>query len=147
MLKPYINDAENPSETSNSAVNFTEKRILLAEDNDLNWEIASELLQETGLKLERAENGEICANMFKKSPIGYYDAILMDIRMPVKNGYEATDMIRGMDRADSTLPIIAMTADAFSEDIQTCMEHGMNAHVAKPIDMKELTRVLSKYFT
>lgn len=145
-LKPYINDAENPSETSNSAVNFTEKRILLAEDNDLNWEIASELLQETGLKLERAENGEICANMFKKSPIGYYDAILMDIRMPVKNGYEATDMIRGIDRADSTLPIIAMTADAFSEDIQTCLEHGMNAHVAKPIDMKELTRVLGKYF-
>ena len=76
----------------------------------------------------------------------YYDAVLMDIRMPVKDGYEATDIIRGMDRPDSVLPIIAMTADAFSEDIQKCMEHGMNAHVAKPIDIKELAHILSRYF-
>ena len=145
-LKPYINEAEKPSEPNKKEVNFVGKRVLLAEDNDLNWEIASELLQELGLELERAENGEICANMFQKSPIGYYDAVLMDIRMPVKDGYEATDLIRGMARADSNLPIIAMTADAFSEDIQRCMEHGMNAHVAKPIDMKELTRILSRYF-
>lgn len=145
-LKPYIDSSAKPSEPSKNAVNFTGKRILLAEDNDLNWEIASELLQEMGVELERAANGEICAGMFRTSPVGYYDAVLMDIRMPVKDGYEATDIIRGMDRPDSVLPIIAMTADAFSEDIQKCMEHGMNAHVAKPIDIKELAHILSRYF-
>ncbi len=145
-LKPYIDSSAKPSEPSKNAVNFAGKRILLAEDNDLNWEIASELLQEMGVELERAANGEICAGMFRTSPVGYYDAVLMDIRMPVKDGYEATDIIRGMDRPDSVLPIIAMTADAFSEDIQKCMEHGMNAHVAKPIDIKELAHILSRYF-
>ncbi len=145
-LKPYISSSEVPSEPIKNTVNFDGKRVLLAEDNDLNWEIASELLEEIGVELERAENGDICADMFQKSPAGYYDAVLMDIRMPVKDGYEATDIIRSMDRPDSTLPIIAMTADAFSEDIRKCMEHGMNAHVAKPIDIKEVSRLLSKYF-
>ncbi len=145
-LKPYINSSAVAPEPSKNTVNFAGKRILLAEDNDLNWEIASELLQEIGVELERAENGDICADMFRKSPIGYYDAVLMDIRMPVKDGYEATDIIRSIDRPDSTLPIIAMTADAFSEDIQKCMEHGMNAHVAKPIDIKEISRLLSRFF-
>ena len=84
--------------------------------------------------------------MFGKSPVGFYNAVLMDIRMPVKDGYEATDLIRGMDRPDASLPIIAMTADAFSEDIRKCLEHGMNAHVAKPIDIKEISRILSRYF-
>ncbi len=143
-LKPYINSSEVPSEPIKNTVNFDGKRILLAEDNDLNWEIASELLEEIGVELERAENGDICADMFQKSPVGYYDAVLMDIRMPVKDGYEATDIIRGMDRPDSALPIIAMTADAFTEDIRKCIEHGMNAHVAKPIDIKEVSRLLSK---
>ena len=78
--------------------------------------------------------------------MGYYDGVLMDIRMPVKNGYEATEMIRAMDRADASVPIIAMTADAFSEDVQRCLDHGMNAHVAKPIDVKEISRVLSRCF-
>ncbi len=145
-LKPFIDASEKPSEPVKTVVDFSGKRILLAEDNDLNWEIANELLQEMGLELEWAENGEICVDMFQNSPVGYYDAILMDIRMPVKDGYEATDDIRKMDREDSDLPIIAMTADAFSEDIQRCLEHGMNAHVAKPIDMKELSHILSKYF-
>ncbi len=144
-LKPYIDGPEKMPEPSKFEVDFTGKRILLAEDNDLNWEIASELLKELGLELDWAENGEICVDMFQKSQVGYYDAILMDIRMPVKDGYEATDIIRGMDRPDANLPIIAMTADAFSEDIQKCIEHGMNAHVAKPIDMKEVARILSRY--
>ncbi len=154
-LKPYVTSPDDPSGAGNdeslseqrkNAVDLTGKRVLLAEDNDLNWEIASELLQGAGLELERAENGEVCANMFQKSPVGYYDAILMDIRMPVKDGYEATDIIRGMeDRPDHTLPIIAMTADAFSEDVQKCMEHGINAHVAKPIDIKEVFRILSRF--
>jgi len=146
-LKPFIGgDSETPEPKKKPEADFTGRRILLAEDNDLNWEIAKELLEDLGLELERAENGEVCAELFRASPVGHFDAVLMDIRMPVKDGYEATDLIRGMDRADADVPIIAMTADAFSEDIQRCMEHGMNAHVAKPIDMRELTRILSKFF-
>lgn len=145
-LKPYIDSPEKVSVPEKDTITFTDKRVLLAEDNDLNWEIASELLQEFGLELDRAENGQICADMFEKSPVGYYDAILMDIRMPIKNGYEATDLIRNMDRPDASLPIIVMTADAFSEDIQKCLDYGMNAHIAKPIDIKELSRLLNRYF-
>ena len=117
----------------------------MAEDNELNWEIAYELLRELELELEWAENGKICADMFQQSAPGYYDAVLMDIRMPVMNGYEATDTIRAMDRPDAGLPIIAMTADAFSEDIQKCLDHGMNAHVAKPIDINEVARLLKRH--
>ncbi len=145
-LKPYSDTSAKQEKTETPEVDFAGKRVLLAEDNELNAEIAMELLQDLGLKLEWAENGEICADMFAKSPVGHYDAVLMDIRMPVKNGYEATDMIRGMDRPDANLPIIAMTADAFSEDIQRCLDHGMNAHVAKPIDVKEIARTLSRCF-
>ncbi len=145
-LKPYIDSPAAPSAPKEKTVNFAGRHILLAEDNDLNWEIANELLQGIGLMLDRAENGEICAEMFQKSPVGAYDAILMDIRMPVKDGYEAADMIRAMNRADANLPIIAMTADAFSEDVQRCLEHGMNAHVAKPIDTKELAHILARFF-
>lgn len=144
-LKPYIDSTTRPSAPEQDTITFSGKRILLAEDNELNWEIASELLKELDLELDWAENGQICADLFQKSPKGYYDAILMDIRMPVKNGYEAADMIRSMDRPDSTIPIIAMTADVFSEDIQRCLEHGMNGHVAKPIDIKEISRTLSRY--
>ena len=83
--------------------------------------------------------------MFRRSDPGYYDAILMDIRMPIMDGYEATDAIRIMNRPDAALPIIAMTADAYSDDIQRCLSHGMTAHVAKPIDIGEVTRILKKY--
>ena len=122
------------------------KRILLAEDNDLNWEIAQELLSGLGLELEWAEDGQICLDKFQTSPAGYYDAILMDIRMPKMNGYETTRAIRALDRTDAaSVPIIAMSADAFEEDIRKCMESGMNAHVAKPIDMKEVTKILRKF--
>jgi len=145
-LKPYTEASAEPAVEEKTDIDFSGKRILLAEDNDLNWEIANELLQGLGLKLDWAENGQICVDMFKQSPIGYYDAVLMDIRMPVKNGYEAADIIRSMERPDASLPIIAMTADAFYEDIQNCLDHGMNAHVAKPIDIKEISRILSKYF-
>ncbi len=145
-LKPYTNASNEVEMEEQVEVDFNGKRVLVAEDNAMNWEIASELLQDLGLTLEWAENGQICADMFSQSEVGYYDAILMDIRMPVKNGYEATDMIRGMDRPDASLPIIAMTADAFYEDIQKCLDHGMNAHVAKPIEVKEIARILGKYF-
>jgi len=142
-LKPYVNPSESNMPQREKHFDFSGKRILLAEDNDLNWEIAQELLQDLGLTLDRAENGQICADLFQQSPLGFYDAILMDIRMPVKNGYEATEMIRAMDREDASLPIIAMTADAFSEDIQRCLDCGMNAHIAKPINMTEVARTLS----
>ncbi len=145
-LKPYMDVSVDSSEPEKDVVSFTGKRILLAEDNELNWEVASELLQDLGLKLDWAENGQICVDMFQNSPVGYYHAILMDIRMPIKDGYEATDLIRSMDRPDASLPIIAMTADAFSEDIQKCQAHGMNAHTAKPIDVKEVARILSRVF-
>lgn len=124
---------------------FSDKRILLAEDNDLNWEIAFELLSPLGLKVERAENGRICVDRFLQSAPGYYDAIFMDIRMPVMTGYEAAMEIRSLERPDADTPIIAMTADAFSDDIKKCLECGMNAHVAKPIDLKEVVRILGKY--
>ena len=121
------------------------KHILLAEDNDLNWEVASELLSDLEMELDRVENGEICAAKFEQSPVGYYDAILMDVRMPVMDGYDATRLIRGMAREDADLPIIAMTADAFSEDIQKCLECGMNDHLAKPIDVQAVSDKLEKY--
>lgn len=145
-LLPYANEEETQSKKKeDDTPSFCNKRLLVAEDNELNWEIAYELLQEIGLKLEWAENGQICVDMLRRSEPGYYDGILMDIRMPVMNGYEATDAIRAMDRPDASLPIIAMTADAYSEDIKRCLEHGMNAHVAKPIDLKEVVRVLKRY--
>jgi len=144
-LKPYVGEEEVPVVEEKGAPTFSDKRILVAEDNELNWEIASELLHDLGLELEWAENGEVCTELFRGSAPGYYDAILMDIRMPIMNGYEATDAIRAMDRPDASLPIIAMTADAYSDDIQRCLSHGMNAHVAKPIDIDEVARVLRKY--
>ena len=125
--------------------NLAGRRILLAEDNELNWEIANELLSEEGLVLDWAENGQVCVEMFQRSEVGYYDAVLMDVRMPVMGGYEATQVIRGLDRPDRDLPIIAMTADAFAEDVKRALDCGMNAHVAKPIDVDEVMRLLAKY--
>ena len=143
-LKPYVDTVSKATEAETKTAALSGTRVLLAEDNELNAEIAQELLTDEGMTLDWAENGQICIEKFEQSPVGYYDAILMDIRMPVKNGYEATEAIRGMDRADANLPIIAMTADAFSEDVQRCITHGMNAHVAKPIDVKEVSRILSR---
>ena len=137
--------AEELQKESLSQEAFYGKRILLAEDNDLNWEIAEVLLSEAGFQLERAENGKICVEKFESSEPGYYDVILMDIRMPVMNGYDAAKAIRALARKDASLPIIAMTADAFSSDIQQCLDCGMNGHVAKPIDMSRLTQLLKKY--
>lgn len=128
-------------------IDLSGKSILLAEDIDLNYEIANEILTSVGLKVERAVNGKECVEKFIASELGYYNAILMDIRMPVMSGYDASKKIRELKRADKELPIIAMTADAFSDDIQRCMEYGMNAHIAKPIDIKELMRVLQSHLS
>lgn len=121
------------------------KRILLAEDNELNWEVAREMLSVLELDLDWVENGQMCVTKFEQSPVGYYDAILMDVRMPEMDGYEATAAIRGLARADAGLPIIAMTADAFSEDMQKCLECGMHDHLAKPIDVQAVAYKLKKY--
>ena len=144
-LRPFadLDEEEHPPELE--VFDLTGRNILLAEDNELNWEIAHELLQELGLNLDWAENGQIALEMFQKSKSGHYDAILMDIRMPMMNGYEATQAIRGLDRSDKDLPIIAMTADAFAEDVKRCLDAGMNAHVAKPIDVKEVAKLLEKF--
>ena len=143
-LKPYVDAGDVQPAQEKSMVQFSGRRVLVAEDNELNWEIAYELLHDLGLELEWAENGEVCTELFQDSKPGYYDAILMDIRMPIMNGYEAADTIRAMNRTDAALPIIAMTADAYSDDIQRCLSHGMNAHVAKPIDIGEVARILKK---
>ena len=128
-------------------MDFTGCHLLVAEDNDLNWEIANELLSSVGFVLDWAENGQVCAEKFQQSEPGYYDAILMDLRMPVLNGYEATKRIRASERPDAaSVPIIAMTADAFTEDIQKCLEAGMDAHIAKPMDFERLLRLLTTLF-
>lgn len=122
------------------------RRILVAEDNEINWEIIEELLSDIGIELDWAENGRICLDKFQNSAPGYYDAILMDIRMPVMNGYEATAALRKSEHEDAKdIPIIAMTADAFSEDIQRCLDCGMNAHTAKPINLDEVINLLKKF--
>ena len=121
------------------------RRILLAEDNDLNAEIATELMGEEGLLVDRAENGAHCLEMLEKAPAGMYDAILMDVQMPVLDGYEATRKIRRLeDPWRANIPIIAITANAFAEDRQRALEVGMDDHVAKPIDMAKLIPVLQK---
>lgn len=135
----------NIAQEKTDETDFNGKHVLLSEDIDLNWEIANEILSVFGLVLDRAVNGKECLEMFEQSEVGYYDAILMDIRMPVMNGYDATKAIRALDREDSDLPIIAMTADAFSDDAQRCLESGMNAHISKPIDIKECKRILASY--
>ena len=145
-LKQYEESYDDSQEQDTSMeADLTGKRILLAEDIDLNWEVASAILSMTGVELDRAVNGQECLNKFDNSEIGYYDAVLMDIRMPIMDGYDATRAIKALEREDSNLPIIAMTADAFSDDAQRCLECGMVAHIAKPIDVKECMRILNKY--
>ena len=121
-------------------------RILLTEDNDLNAEIATELLQEEGCTVDRAKDGAECVDMLEKAANGTYQLILMDIQMPVMNGYDATKKIRRMDDPQkANIPIVAMTANAFSEDKQVALDAGMNDHIAKPINMSVLVPTLRKY--
>jgi CheY-like chemotaxis protein/anti-sigma regulatory factor (Ser/Thr protein kinase) len=122
------------------------KRVLLVEDNELNAEIATEILQMTGIEVEQARNGAEAVDRFMEIPDDYYDIVLMDIQMPVMNGYEATRAIRALDRAYAkAVPIIAMTANAFAEDVHAAKSAGMNAHISKPLDLDVLARILTKW--
>lgn len=121
------------------------KRILVAEDNELNAEIALTVLKEKGLLVERAANGKECVEMLKEKPADYYDMILMDIQMPEMDGYQATEVIRKLGDSRAAVPIVAMTANAFEEDRQKALDAGMNAHVSKPVDMNVLFRVMAKF--
>ena len=127
---------------------YSDKRILVVEDNDLNREIATEILSMTGAMIETAENGKEAVDMVLASDEGYYDLILMDLQMPVMNGYEATTTLRAMEREDARkIPIVAMTANAFLEDIQQSKACGMNEHMSKPLDIDQLQRMLARWLS
>lgn len=137
--------AENQAQEKKRMIqNMKGKRILLAEDNELNAEIAITVLEENGFEVDRVEDGIMCVAQLQKQPENYYDVILMDIQMPNMNGYEATEVIRNLKNTKAKIPIIAMTANAFDEDRQKAMEVGMNDHVAKPIDMEALFGALAE---
>ena len=123
--------------------NFEQIRVLAAEDNELNWEIINELLKEMHVSCDRAENGKECVEMIEKSTEGTYDLILMDVQMPLMDGKEATRRIRQSNREYvKSIMIVAMTADAFAEDVQACIEAGMNGHLSKPLDIRKIREVL-----
>ncbi len=146
LLSHIGHDGERMEPEREEAVDFSGRHILLSEDNDINWEIAQTILSGNGFIVERAEDGQRCLEMFEASAPGYYDLILMDIRMPRMDGYQSTTAIRALQRPDATsIPILAMTADAFNEDIQHCMDVGMNGHIAKPLDIKTLLRLIESH--
>ena len=144
-LKKVVSECRCQPQADRTGVSLEGLRMLVAEDNDINAEILMELLDLEGIQSVRAENGCGALEEFRSKPEGYYDGVLMDIQMPEMNGYEAAQAIRAMDRPDAkTIPIVAMTANAFAEDVQKSMEAGMNAHLAKPVDMAALKDVLAK---
>ena len=125
--------------------NYAGKRILLVEDNELNREIATEIIGMTGVTIDSAENGKIAVEKVMEAPEKWYDLIFMDIQMPIMNGYEATAAIRALAGSRGKVPIIAMTANAFAEDVQLAKNTGMNEHIAKPLDLNKLNDVLKRW--
>lgn len=141
-----LGDKEEENAAAWSLVDFEGKRVLLVEDIELNREIAEVILEEAGFEVESAPDGTDAVAMVKQSEENYYDVILMDVQMPIMNGYEATRAIRNLARKDvRTMPIIAMTANALEEDKEAALKNGMNAHLSKPIDMEIFMEVLSKF--
>jgi PAS domain S-box-containing protein len=144
-LYSIVNKDEAEEKSGEESVGQRTGRILLAEDNELNQEIAAAILEDAGFTIEIAGNGQIAVDMLKKSEPGYYQLVLMDVRMPVMNGYEATKEIRNLENKElSSIPILAMTANAFEEDKQEALMAGMNGHLAKPIDIEVLFDALNK---
>ncbi|MCR4674910.1 MAG: response regulator [Lachnospiraceae bacterium] len=148
-LKKYLPGSEeekNPEIYEEKIIELKGLHVLLAEDQYINAEIITTLLEEREAEVELAEDGQIALDAFKESEDGFFDVILMDLRMPNMNGFEAARAIRSLDRKDAKeIPIIALTADAFAEDAQKCVEAGMNTHMAKPVDIDLLMKTLAKY--
>jgi signal transduction histidine kinase/CheY-like chemotaxis protein len=155
-----LNESMNPLEVKDSLENgkkesgldalekhsYAGRRVLLVDDNEFNIEVAEEVLKLAGLEVDLACNGREAVEQVIKHPARYYDLIFMDIQMPVMNGYEATRELRSMERADlQEIPIIAMTADAFAEDVKRAQEAGMNGHIAKPVDIDKLNETMEKW--
>lgn len=148
-LRSTLDSEKHRVKLSGEQIEFRAGRILLAEDNELNQEIAEELLTEAGFTVEIAENGQKAVNLLRKSEAGYYQLVLMDVQMPVMNGYEAAKAIRDLaDRKLASIPILAMTANAFEEDRKEALKSGMNGHIPKPINIdvlfETMNQILSK---
>ena len=144
LASSTVKDSDEVSEEP-PALSIAGRRVLMAEDVEQNAEILQDLLDMEDVTAEHAVNGELAVRMFSEKPSGYYDAILMDVRMPVMDGLTATRRIRAMEREDAKrIPIIAMTANVFDEDVQQSREAGMNAHIAKPIDPDLLFATMSR---
>ena len=142
---PADSSGDGKAGTSPDEYDFTGKRVLLAEDNEMNQMIATTLLEKTGFLVEIAANGQVAVNKVKDASDGYYDIILMDIQMPVMDGYEATRQIRALEEpAKAAIPIIAVTANAFEEDRKSAMETGMDGHLAKPYDVPKMMDMIQK---
>ena len=138
----YYRQKSEKTDAADMEISLRGKHILLAEDNDLNAEIAIAILEETGLIIDRVADGVQCVNQIEQMPAGTYDMILMDIQMPNMDGYKATRCIRHLqDIKKAEIPIIAMTANAFQEDAEKCIAVGMNAHLAKPLDIEKWSRL------
>lgn len=146
-MLPEENGQEEKSQLEiMGGIDLSGKRALLVEDNEINMEIAAEILGMTGLSLEKAENGKRGVELFSESEEGWYSIIFMDIQMPVMNGYEAAAAIRALPRSDAkTIPVVAMTANAFSEDVQDALGAGMNEHISKPLEIDRLVQILQKW--
>ena len=138
-------EKENNSDSAD-ADEFSGIHLLVAEDNDINWEIIDDLLKMNGISADRAVNGRECVNILETAPEDEYFMILMDIQMPILDGFGATKEIRAMEnKKKADIPIIAMTANAFAKDVNDCLEAGMNAHIAKPVNLKLLMAEIKKY--
>lgn len=141
-----IADAADKSPCADAEqVDFTGKRALVAEDNELNMEIIAYVLDDMGFTVDKTTNGQEAVDAFEQSPVGRYDIVLMDVMMPVMDGLTAAHRIRSLGRADAAdVPIVATSANAFAEDVKRSLASGMNAHVSKPIDPEKLAKVLAK---
>ena len=146
LLVSVFGTKPSPQKSETPQNDYTGRRFLIVEDNALNMEIAVELLHMTGASIESAINGQEAQEKFESSPAGFYDAILMDVQMPVMDGYTATKKIRASGHPDAkTIPIIAMTANTFTEDIDAALVSGMNGHITKPVDVKAFYQIIAEF--